>query len=192
VGRWALGTAIDDYQRWCRAGLDAVRISVNVSPLQLRNRNFVSDIEAALANASDASRGLELELTESLIMEDVNRSIERLRAVRALGITIAIDDFGTGYSSLSYLSRLPVDTLKIDRSFVRDMNLSAEGLTLISVIINLAHALTLKVIAEGVETEEQLQKLKQLKCDEMQGYLFGKPVPADLFEKLYLSRTVLS
>ena len=107
-------------------------------------------------------------------------------AIRALGVTIAIDDFGTGFSSLSYLSKLPVHTLKIDRSFIVDMNSGASGLTLVSVIINLAHALKLNVVAEGVETEEQLRQLRRLRCDEMQGYLFGKPVPAEIFEKRYL------
>ena len=107
-------------------------------------------------------------------------------AIRALGVTIAIDDFGTGFSSLSYLSKLPVHTLKIDRSFIVDMNSGASGLTLVSVIINLAHALKLNVVAEGVETEDQLRQLRRLRCDEMQGYLFGRPVPVDVFEKKYL------
>lgn len=134
----------------------------------------------------DAAAGLELEITESLIMEDVNHSIVSLLAIRALGVTVAIDDFGTGFSSLSYLSKLPVDTLKIDRSFVVDMASDGGGLTLVSVIINLARALKLKVVAEGVENEEQLRQLRLLRCDEMQGYLFGKPVPVEIFEKKYL------
>jgi diguanylate cyclase (GGDEF)-like protein len=189
VGRWALRKAIEDFQRWRSAGLQAVRVAVNVSPLQLRNRSFVAEIEEAINLTQDGAAGLELEITESLIMEDVNHSIDSLLAIRALGVTIAIDDFGTGFSSLSYLSKLPVDTLKIDRSFVVDMVSSADGLTLVSVIINLAHALKLNVVAEGVETEEQLQKLRQLHCDEMQGYLFGKPVPSEIFEKRYLARS---
>jgi diguanylate cyclase (GGDEF)-like protein/PAS domain S-box-containing protein len=187
VGRWALRKATEDHQRWRRLKFPAVRVAVNVSPLQLRNRHFVADIEAAIRDEADSASGLELELTESLVMEDVERTIDSLRAVRALGITIAIDDFGTGFSSLSYLSKLPVDTLKIDRSFVNDMNAGADGLTLVSVIINLAHALNLKVVAEGVETEEQLRALKLLECDEMQGYLCGEPVPVEVFEASYLS-----
>jgi EAL domain-containing protein (putative c-di-GMP-specific phosphodiesterase class I) len=119
-------------------------------------------------------------------MEDVKHSISSLKAIRVLGLTVAIDDFGTGFSSLSYLSKLPVDTLKIDRSFVIDMTLTPEGLALVSTIINLAHALKLKVVAEGVETQEQERLLRLLNCDEMQGYLFSKPVPADLFETLFL------
>jgi diguanylate cyclase (GGDEF)-like protein len=189
VGRWALSKAIEDYQRWRMAGLPAVRIAVNVSPLQLRNRSFLAELEEILSVAADAAAGVELEITESLIMEDVDHSIVSLQAIRALGITIAIDDFGTGFSSLSYLSKLPVDTLKIDRSFVVDMLSGADGLTLVSVIINLAHALKLNVVAEGVETAEQLRQLQALNCDEMQGYFFGKPVPSEIFEKKYLARS---
>ncbi|MEA3105873.1 MAG: hypothetical protein QOI88_478 [Gammaproteobacteria bacterium] len=187
VGRWALGKAMKDYQRWCSAGLPSVRIAVNVSPLQLRSRSFVAEIEEVIRSSADAAAGLELEITESLIMENVEHSVASLLAIRALGVTIAIDDFGTGFSSLSYLSKLPVHTLKIDRSFITDMNSGAGGLALVSVIINLAHALKLNVVAEGVETEEQLRQLRRLRCDEMQGYLFGKPVPVDIFEERYLT-----
>jgi len=191
VGRWALHKAIEDYQRWRSAGLPAVRIAVNVSPRQLRDRSFVAEIEEAISITPEAAAGLELEITESLIMEDVNHSIVSLLAIRALGVTIAIDDFGTGFSSLSYLSKLPIDTLKIDRSFVVDMVSGAGGVTLVSVIINLAHALKLKVVAEGVETEEQLRQLRLLHCDEMQGYLFGKPVPVEIFETRYLAASAV-
>jgi diguanylate cyclase (GGDEF)-like protein len=187
VGRWAMAKAIEDYLRWRNAGLPAVRIAVNVSPLQLRNRGFIAEIEQALAVDAQAAAGLELEITESLIMEDVKHSIAALGAIRAMGVTIAIDDFGTGYSSLSYLSKLPVDTLKIDRSFIIDMTIAPEGLSLVSTIITLAHSLELKVVAEGVETEEQSRLLRLLRCDEMQGYLFSKPVPGDIFETRFLS-----
>jgi diguanylate cyclase (GGDEF)-like protein len=190
VGRWALAKAIEDYQRWRSLGLPAVRIAVNVSPLQLRSKSFVAEIEAAIGIAPGAAAGLELEITESLIMENVDHSIANLLAIRALGVTIAIDDFGTGFSSLSYLSKLPVHTLKIDRSFIVDMEFGERGLTLVSVIINLAHALKLNVVAEGVETQEQLLKLRELGCDEMQGYLFGKPVPVGVFERKYLTSVV--
>jgi diguanylate cyclase (GGDEF)-like protein len=187
VGRWALRKAIEDYQRWRNNGLPAVRIAVNVSPLQLRNQNFVAEIRQAISVAADAAAGLQLEITESVIMQDVNRSIDSLLAIRALGVTIAIDDFGTGFSSLSYLAKLPVDTLKIDRSFVVEMVSATDGLTLVSVIINLAHALKLNTVAEGVETEEQLRQLRSLGCDEMQGYLVGEPVPVESFEQEYMS-----
>jgi len=186
VGQWALQEAVADYRRWRETALRAVRISVNVSPPQLRNQGFVSEIEQALGGDPAAAAGLELEITESVIMEDVRFSIASLRAIRALGVGIAVDDFGTGFSSLSYLARLPVHTLKIDRSFVIDMTLSAEGLALVSAIINLAHSLKLNVVAEGVETEEQARLLRVLNCDEMQGYLFSRPLPREIFEYRYL------
>ena len=187
VGRWALRKAMQDHLRWRAAGLSAVRIAVNVSPLQLRHRDFVDEIRRVIGIDAHAADGLELEITESLIMEDVKHSIASLRVIRALGVGIAIDDFGTGFSSLSYLAKLPVDTLKIDRSFVHDMALGPEGLALVSTIINLAHSLKLKVVAEGVETEEQSRLLRLLTCDEMQGFFFSKPLPTELFETRCLS-----
>jgi diguanylate cyclase (GGDEF)-like protein/PAS domain S-box-containing protein len=186
VGQWALHQAVTAYRRWRETGLRAVRISVNVSPQQLRNRGFVSEIEHALGDDALAAAGLELEITESVIMEDVRFSIASLRAIRALGVGIAIDDFGTGFSSLSYLARLPVHTLKIDRSFIIDMTLTSEGLALVSTIVNLAHSLKLNAVAEGVETEEQFRLLRVLNCDEMQGYLFSRPLPQEIFESKYL------
>jgi diguanylate cyclase (GGDEF)-like protein len=186
VGRWALRKAMEDYQRWRNGGLPAVRIAVNVSALQLRNHNFVAEIQQAVSVAADAAAGLQLEITESVIMQDVNHSISSLLAIRALGVTVAIDDFGTGFSSLNYLAKIPVDTLKIDRSFVVEMISATGGLTLVSVIINLAHALKLNTVAEGVETEEQLRQLRLLGCHEMQGYLFGKPMPVESFEHKYM------
>jgi EAL domain-containing protein (putative c-di-GMP-specific phosphodiesterase class I) len=120
-------------------------------------------------------------------MEDIQHNIVNLQAIRALGISIAIDDFGTGFSSLSYLARLPVDTLKIDRSFVTDITAGPGGLALVATIISLAHALNLKVVAEGVETDEQSRLLHLLNCDEMQGYLFSKPLPCEIFETRYLA-----
>ena len=186
VGRWALRQARADYLRWRASGLNAVRIAVNVSPLQLRNRGFTAEIAQVTGTDAQVAAGLELEITESLIMEDVNHSISSLQAIRSMGVRIAIDDFGTGFSSLSYLAKLPVDTLKIDRSFVVDMTASPQGLALVSTIIDLAHALNLQVVAEGVETEEQSRLLRLLGCDEMQGYLFSKPLPVDSFEAGYL------
>ena len=187
VGRWALRQAISDYLRWRAAGLPMVRIAVNVSPLQLRDRGFIAEVNQAISMDVRAAAGLELEITESLIMENVQHSITSLQALRDMGIHIAIDDFGTGFSSLSYLSKFPVDTLKIDRSFVIEMTDSPQGLALVSTIISLAHALQLKVVAEGVETEEQARLLRLLNCEEMQGYLFSKPVPADVFEARFLA-----
>ncbi len=187
VGRWALHQAIKDYLRWRSMGLPAVRIAVNVSPLQLRHRGFIDEIKQTIRMDAQVAAGLELEITESLLMENVKHSITSLQAIHAMGISIAIDDFGTGFSSLSYLSKFPADTLKIDISFVNDMTVSPQGLALVSTIIGLAHALKLKVVAEGVETEEQQRLLHLLGCDEMQGFLFSKPVPAEIFEAKFLA-----
>jgi EAL domain-containing protein (putative c-di-GMP-specific phosphodiesterase class I) len=192
VGRWALNEAVETYRRWRTTGLKAVCIAVNVSPMQLRNRGFVAEIREAIGDDPLAPAGLELEITESLIMEDVRVSIGSLRAIRALGVRIAIDDFGTGFSSLSYLARLPVHTLKIDRSFVIDMGEGPEGLALVSTIIHLAHSMKLNVVAEGVETEEQSRLLRLLNCDEIQGYLFSHPLARDAFEAKYLGAAALS
>lgn len=190
VGRWALHKAIEDYLRWFRAGLAAVPIAVNVSPQQLRHREFVADIKLLVAMDPAAASALELEITESMVMQDFEHNIASLRAIRAMGVTIAIDDFGTGFSSLSYLAKLPVDTLKIDRSFIIDMVSGQQGLTLVGTIISLAHALKLKVVAEGVETEDQLRLLESLDCDEFQGFLFGRPVSCAIFEQRYLAPRV--
>ena len=186
VGRWAVRKSIEDYLRWRSGGLPAVRIAVNVSPLQLRHRDFIAEIEQAISVDAHAAAGLELEITESVLMEDITNSIASLQAIRDMGVTIAIDDFGTGFSSLSYLSKLPVDTLKIDRSFVVDMTSVATGSALVSTIIDLAHALNLNVVAEGVETEEQSRLLRAMRCDEMQGFVFSKPVPVEIFESAFL------
>jgi diguanylate cyclase (GGDEF)-like protein/PAS domain S-box-containing protein len=187
VGRWAMRKAIEDYLRWRDAGPATVRIAVNVSPLQLRNRSFLAEIERATSVDAQAAAGLELEITEGVIMGDVKHSISILQAIREMGITVAIDDFGTGFSSLSYLAKLPVDTVKVDRSFVVDMTAGPSGLSLMSTIISLAHSLNLKVVAEGVETDEQSRLLRLLGCDEMQGFLFSKPVPSEIFESRFLA-----
>jgi diguanylate cyclase (GGDEF)-like protein len=192
VGRWALRKALEDYLRWRNGGLPAVRMAVNVSPLQLRNRGFVDDVRQVLGIDPQAAAGLELEITESVIMEDVKHNIASLHAIRALGITIAIDDFGTGFSSLSHLARLPVDTLKIDRSFITNMTTGPEGLALVSTIIGLAHAVKLKVVAEGVETEKQSTLLRLLGCDEMQGFLLSVPLPCEAFEERYFTAGALT
>jgi diguanylate cyclase (GGDEF)-like protein/PAS domain S-box-containing protein len=185
VGRWALRKAIDDYLKWRAAGLAVVRIAVNVSPLQLRQRGFLAEIADVTGLSPFASAGLELEITESMLMEDIDLTVASLEAIRAMGVTVALDDFGTGFSSLSHLVTLPVDSLKIDRVFV-NMAKTPQGLALVSTIINLARSLSLKSVAEGVETDEQAQLLRSLGCDEMQGFLISRPVPANLFETRYL------
>lgn len=187
VGRWALHKAMEDRLRWLNEGLPAVRISVNVSALQLRDRGFVADIEQALRIDARAAAGLQLEITESMIMLDIDRGIASLHAIREMGVSVALDDFGTGFSSLSYLARLPIDTLKIDRSFINDMTATRAGEAIVSTIINLGHALDYRVVAEGVETQEQSWLLRLLGCDEMQGYFFGRPIPFSLFQSRYMA-----
>jgi diguanylate cyclase (GGDEF)-like protein/PAS domain S-box-containing protein len=187
VGRWVLRKAADDYLRWRRMGVQSVRIAVNVSALQLRHKGFIADMRQVIDIDERMAAGLELEITESLIMENVRLSIATLEVIRSMGISVAIDDFGTGFSSLSYLAKLPIDTLKVDRSFIHDLTTGPQGLSLVSTIINLAHSLKLKVVAEGVETEEQGRILRLLFCDEVQGFLFSKPLPAAAFEEKFLN-----
>jgi diguanylate cyclase (GGDEF)-like protein/PAS domain S-box-containing protein len=187
VGRWALRKAIEDHLRWRAMGLAAVPVAVNVSALQLHERNFTRVIEQAIAVDPHAAGGLELEITESLIMADIEHNIDTLRSIRAMGVSIAIDDFGTGFSSLSYLAKLPVHTLKIDRSFVMDLTPDPQKQVLVSTIITLAHSLRLNVVAEGVETEQQSRLLRLMLCDEMQGYLFSRPLPREVLEKQFLN-----
>jgi len=187
VGRWALRQAISDYQRWRDAATPAVRLAVNVSPLQLRNPDFVDEVRQLLNSSRNGAEGLELEITEGMIMADIDHSIASLQALRDMGVRVAIDDFGTGFSSLAYLARLPVDSLKIDRSFINDMTQSPQGLVLVSTMITLAHSLSLKVVAEGVENPEQSSLLRLLRCDEVQGNLYGEAVPRAIFEATYLA-----
>ena len=181
AGRQAIEVAAALYREWKGRGVKAPRIAVNVSALQLRQRSFVDDVIAAFGGADS---GVDLEITESLLMEDIEESIRKLRALRETGACIALDDFGTGHSSLAYLSRLPIDTVKIDRSFVRSMTENADATSIVSTIISLAKALRHKVVAEGVETEEQARLLRLLRCDQMQGYLFSPPVDKDKVETL--------
>ena len=184
VGRWVLRQAVQDYRAWQAAGLDPPRIAVNLSPLNLREADVVTEVKRLAEQQGGGPLGLDLEITESLIMQDVERSIARLQTIQAAGIGIAIDDFGTGYSSLSYIARVPVNCVKIDRSFIAGMVRSPHNLTIVSTIISLAHCLNLKVVAEGVETEEQLEHLRRLRCDEMQGYIYSPALPAEKIERL--------
>jgi diguanylate cyclase (GGDEF)-like protein len=190
VGEWALRQALKDQRKWRAAGLTPPRVAVNVSAIQLRKQDFADVIARIIAANEDAS--LELEITESMIMEQVDRSIAALKQIRALGVSVAIDDFGTGYCSLSYVAKLPVTALKIDRTFIVEMTESADGLAIVSSMIALAHSLKLKVVAEGVETKEQEEKLRLLGCDEAQGYLFSKPVPYEAIEVLLRGDQILS
>jgi PAS domain S-box-containing protein len=185
AGRWVMATALEILHRWRSTGLGDHRIAVNVSARELREQGYV-DACRELMEQHHHEHGLDIEVTESLLIEDIRHNIHVLHCLRDLGCRIAIDDFGTGYSSLNYLSRLPADVLKIDQSFTRQIASSPDTLALVTNIIALAHSLDLKVVAEGVEEEEQDKLLRLLRCDELQGYLLGRPVPVEEFEKLYL------
>ena len=184
VGQWAIRKALEDSRRWRMKDGSPPRIAVNVSPIQLRQRNFVEAVRRSVEEAGAGGCQLDLEITEGLIMRDIEENIPKLSAIREMGLQIAIDDFGTGYSSLAYLAKLPVTALKIDRSFIITMASNPQSMTIVSTIISLAHSLDLKVIAEGVDAEEQAKYLRLLSCDEMQGYLFSRPVPPDKVEDL--------
>jgi diguanylate cyclase (GGDEF)-like protein len=191
MGTWALRKAVTDHRHWVEMGLPVGRMAVNVSALQFRKRDFLNTIRDAVRHGVDPA-GLDLEITETLIMDDIEDNIQKLRDLRALGVTIAIDDFGTGYSSLAYLAKLPVETLKIDKSFVMTMLRDADTMTLVQTIISLAHSLRLKVVAEGVESEEQAGMLRRLQCDEMQGYLFSRALSSEALVTLLMSHIARS
>ncbi len=184
IGEWVLRTACAQNKRWQDAGLPPCVVSVNVSPRQFRRDDFIDTLKDVLRDTGLDPAYLELELTENMVMHDGEQMVETLRAIKRLGVHIAVDDFGTGYSSLSYLKRFPVDRLKIDGSFVRDIAAEADDAAIVRTIIALGHNLGLKVLAEGVETEAQLAFLKANDCDEMQGYHFSKPVSAWRMRKL--------
>ena len=187
AGAWALRQAARDHREWVRRGLAAPRVAVNVSAIQSRQRDFVDAVTDAVGRGA-ASSPIDLELTESVLMKDIEGNIAKLNALRALGMKVAIDDFGTGHSSLAYLARLPVDALKIDRSFVITMLDDPGAMSLVQTIITLAKSLRLTTIAEGVETEEQAKMLRLLRCDQMQGYLISKPLPMEAMAGLLAVR----
>jgi diguanylate cyclase (GGDEF)-like protein/PAS domain S-box-containing protein len=188
AGRWALRRAVLDHAAWRTEGLNAQRIAVNISAIHLKRKDFIEDIQAALSAADGSGANIDIELTESMLMEDVEGNIQKLKTIRAMGLQVAIDDFGTGYCSLSYLAKLPIDSLKIDRSFVSQIARGPEQMALVSTVISLARALNLKVVAEGVETDEQANLLRLLRCDEAQGYLFGRPEPLEKVRRLIAQR----
>jgi diguanylate cyclase (GGDEF)-like protein len=198
IGEWVLRTACRQNREWQERGFTAMRVGVNVSARQFHQQHLAEMVLKILEETGLAPEYLDLELTESSIMSNAQATIDVLTKLKAMDVTISIDDFGTGFSSLSYLKRLPIDALKIDKSFVRDVTTDPDDAALVMAIVTLAHNLRLQVVAEGVETEEQLRFLHLLRCDEVQGYLFSKPLPAEGLEQVLalnpgelLSRTVL-
>jgi EAL domain-containing protein (putative c-di-GMP-specific phosphodiesterase class I) len=184
IGKWVLRTACAQGVAWQAQGLPPVRMAVNLSPRQFADPDLLADIGAALRETGMAPELLELEITESMVMHDTQRAVGVLRAIKALGVRLAIDDFGTGYSSLAQIKRFPIDTIKVDRSFIRDIPADAEDMAITQAIIAMGRSLGLSVVAEGVETKEQQAFLRRNGCDEMQGYYFSKPIPPEDFAAL--------
>ena len=182
VGRWIIEKAVAQHAIWRAKDPQAPRIAVNISQIQLVQKNFVLMIEEIVKKNGRENCGLDIEITESLIMKDVEENVKKLKAIQAMGVGISIDDFGTGYSSFSHLATLPINALKIDRSFIINIANNPDHLTIVSTIISLAHLLKHKVIAEGVDSGDQVRLLHELGCDEIQGYIFSRPIPAEEFE----------
>jgi EAL domain-containing protein (putative c-di-GMP-specific phosphodiesterase class I) len=188
TGYWLIRAACLQARAWQLEGLPALNLGVNISRHQFKQPDFIDRLNAILSLTQLDSHYLSLELTESIVMEDIEENIKKLHQLRDMGGNIAVDNFGTGYSSLIYLKRFPINVLKIDRSFIQDINTNNLDRAIAISIITLAHNLNLKVVAEGVETREQMELLRSLKCNEMQGYLFNKPMPANELVELLASR----
>ncbi len=178
--QWVLRQACEQVQSWNAMGLPALPVSVNISAIDFRQRDFIDNLATILKETGLPAHQLELEITESVLMQNVDDTVETLHKIKAMGVRLALDDFGTGYSSLSYLRRFPIDVLKIDQSFVRGLNVNSQDAQLISAIIGMGKSLELNIIAEGVETAEQLDFLRAQDCEEGQGFLFSKAVPAKI------------
>jgi EAL domain-containing protein (putative c-di-GMP-specific phosphodiesterase class I) len=194
IGRWVLREACTQLARWTAAGgrLARLTMGINLSARQLAHPGLVDDVARILAETGVDPARVCLEITETAVLDDVTLAGERLAALKALGVRLAIDDFGTGFSSLDRLRRMPVESLKIDRSFIGDMDVTTGGTALVAAIIAMSHSLGLSVAAEGVETMEQLHELRRLGCDELQGYLLATPQPADELEALLRSGSIQS
>jgi diguanylate cyclase (GGDEF)-like protein/PAS domain S-box-containing protein len=190
IGSWVMREACRQVCAWQDAGLEAVPVSVNISAVEFRNKQFLDGVALILKETGMQPDFLELELTESILMHDAESSASLLETLKEMGMHLAIDDFGTGYSSLSYLKRFPINTLKIDQSFVQDIAIDSDDASIVSAMIGMGKSLKQRVIAEGVETDAQLRHLQALRCDQGQGFLFGHPLPADEFALLLQKRRV--
>jgi EAL domain-containing protein (putative c-di-GMP-specific phosphodiesterase class I) len=191
IGEWVLYECCRQARQWQLDGHPFVRIAVNISPMHFRKPKFLDVVRAALAAHDLDARFLEIELTETLVMDDAESSVEILEELSRMGVLVSIDDFGTGYSSMSYLRRFPIDKLKIDRSFISDLTTSADAAAIVKTIISLAHSLRLKVVAEGVETAEQLQQLRAFGCDQYQGYYRSAALPPGEIERFIRTAAVV-
>ena len=185
IGEWILRTACKQNKVWQLAGLPPVRVTVNISSVQFSQKSFVKMVDRVLRESGLDPRYLELELTETILMQTTDTAVTTLKELKSLGVRLSIDDFGTGYCSLNYLKSFPIDTLKIDQSFIRDLNVNQEDKAIIHAIIALGHSLNLHVIAEGVETVQQFEYLSEKDSDAVQGFLFSKPLPNDQFREFF-------
>ena len=178
IGRWVLHNACAQALAWQANGAGPVRVAVNLSPRQFSDERLVIEIAHALAQTELPAHLLEVEITESMMMENPERAAETLREIKEMGVHVSIDDFGTGYSSLARLKKFPIESVKIDRSFIRDIAVDPDDAAIVSAVIAMAHSLRLKVIAEGVETQDQVRFLRERGCDEIQGFYYSRPVTA--------------
>ncbi len=192
IGEWVLRSACVQNRAWQLAGLPPLRIAVNLSARQFQQQNLIKTIAQVLKETGLEPEYLELEITESLVMQDVDFTVSVLRELQVMGIHISMDDFGTGYSSLSSLMCFPLHTLKIDQSFIRNLTTNPSNAAIITSVVTLGHGLNLKVIAEGVETLEQLAFLRSAKCDFMQGYLFSQPLNAEAATQFIIKQVPLT
>lgn len=190
IGRWVLDTACRQARAWQNEGLAPISVAINVSAVELRAKDFLSNVKQILEQTRLEPRYLEIELTETFMMQDWKSTAEILRALKGLGVRIALDDFGTGYSSLSYMKRFPIDALKIDQSFVRDMTTDSDDASIVSAVIDMGRSLNMRVVAEGIQTHDQLQFLKERHCPEGQGYYFAPPIPAEQLMSILSRGTV--
>jgi len=189
IGHWVTGAACAQLRSWAQESLPAVPVAINLSAEEFYRGDPVAMIAEATARANVNASELEIEITESALMRDTSKVSESLQALKRLGVSLSVDDFGTGYSSLAYLKRFPLDTLKIDRSFVREIATDMDDAAICSAIIAMARSLGLNVVAEGVESDAQLRRLRTEGCDQIQGFLLSRPVPADLFMELLLAQS---
>jgi EAL domain-containing protein (putative c-di-GMP-specific phosphodiesterase class I) len=184
VGRWSLRAAAHQLTQWHKQGFDTLSMSTNVSPRQFSDRNFLASVEEVLSDTAVTPQLFELEITESAVFSEIEHALTIMGQLRALGLQLCIDDFGTGYSSLQYLQRMPIGILKIDKSFVQEIGINARGESVADAIIALGRSLEQTIVAEGVETKEQLDYLTAQSCHIIQGYYYSRPLPAPEFEKL--------
>jgi len=181
INEWVIAQACSEARGWCAHGLPPLRVAVNLSPVQFRNRNMVALVDDILARTGLDPKRLELELTETILMHDADAVTIELRELRKRGVSVSIDDFGTGYSSLAYVKKFPVDRIKIDQSFVRNLTSDPNDAAIVRAIVNLGHSLGIDVIAEGVDSADQVEMLRAEGCEEAQGFLFAKPLPVEEF-----------